>query len=174
MRTSASLAALLALLVPIAALTFGGCHGGVLADAPGTIASAPTQAPSQAPTQAPSPTPAAPTGPIATQVQYGARVFANSCARCHGAGGEGSSAAPALVGGRALPSRPRAGAALRKGTFRTAMDIGMFIKGNMPPGGPHHSMDELKAVLAYLLQSNGVRLTQPISPAVAGTIPWSR
>ena len=104
----------------------------------------------------------------------GAQVFAQTCARCHGRAGEGSRLGPAVIGPTALPSRPRAGARTRRGSFSTAMDIGMFIKGNMPPGGPQPPMSDIAATLAWLLHSNGTTPTQTISPSTADAIRWSR
>lgn len=90
----------------------------------------------------------------------GARVFAASCASCHGANGEGQAIYPALIGG------PR-------GTFDFASDPKMlrtignywpyattvfdYVRRAMPLTAPGSlTMDQTYAVTAYLLARNGL------------------
>jgi hypothetical protein len=110
---------------------------------------------------------------VQAQVEDGRRTYAAQCARCHGAAGEGSAQAPALIGGGALPTNPPPGRRLRTHPFHTAKDIGMFIKDTMPPGSSTPP-SQTAGLLAFLLQANGVTPTQSINPAAAGSIPWSR
>jgi cytochrome c len=106
---------------------------------------------------------------VQAQVQRGAVVYAQACARCHGARGEGG-AAPVLIGAAALPLQPRPGALVRTTPLRNAMDLGMFIKDQMPPGGPPTPPSDVAAVMAWILTSSGVTPPQAISPATAGGI----
>jgi mono/diheme cytochrome c family protein len=117
--------------------------------------------------------PAAPSSEVASQIARGQQLFASNCAKCHGAAGEGSAQAPAVIGGGALPSNPPAGRRLRTGAFHSAKDVGMFIKDNMPPGS-HTPPDQTGAILAYLMQSNGVTVSQPMNPTSAASIPLNR
>ena len=90
----------------------------------------------------------------------GAKVFATSCASCHGANGEGLGTYPALIGG------PR-------GTFDFASDPKMlrtignywpyattvfdYVRRAMPLTAPGSlTADETYAVTAYLLARNGL------------------
>lgn len=116
---------------------------------------------------------AAPTSQVQMQIEDGRRTFASQCARCHGAAGEGTLQGPAVIGGGALPSNPPPGRRVRTGAFRSAKDIGMFIKDNMPPGSSTPPA-QTAGLLAFLLQSNGVMPSQRIDPAAAGSIPWNR
>ena len=50
------------------------------------------------------------------------------------------------------------------------MDLGMFIKNNMPPNGPHLPPQDVACILAWLLQQHGRTPQAPISPATAGAI----
>jgi len=107
------------------------------------------------------------------QAEEGAGYFAQTCARCHGASGEGSVNAPPLIGAGALPSNPSATRRLRTGAFTSAKDIGMFIKDRMPPGSSTPP-DRTAAILTFLLRANGTMTSEPMSPTVAGGIPWRR
>jgi mono/diheme cytochrome c family protein len=118
-------------------------------------------------------TPAPVASPANAQAQQGAALFAQACARCHGAAGEGTPQAPAVIGRGALPTNPPAGRRLRTGTFTTAKDIGMFVKDQMPPGS-HTPADQTAAILTYLLQSNGVPTNGSMNPSTAASIPWRR
>ena len=111
--------------------------------------------------------------PTESQAQQGAALYAQACARCHGAAGEGSPQAPALIGRGAMPTNPPPSRRLRTGTFTTAKDIGMFVKDRMPPGS-HTPPDQTAAILTYLLQSNGVPTNAAMDPTVAASIPWQR
>jgi mono/diheme cytochrome c family protein len=125
-------------------------------------------------TTSPAPAPMMRTSPmVQAQIQRGASIFASVCARCHGAAGQGSRTAPALIGPGALPSNPRPGARLRTMAFHSAHDVGIFIKDNMPPGS-HTPPEQTAPVLAYLLDANGIAVPQPINPTSAYAIPVNR
>lgn len=93
------------------------------------------------------------------QVAIGAKLYAAKCADCHGAGGQGSPGAPALVGKGALPLDPPPGSKFRKAQFRTAKDVFEFVKATMPPKAPGSlSDDEVAAIIAFDLKANGVAM----------------
>src|SRR5689334_18946571 len=102
------------------------------------------------------PPPAGAEGPIPTtfaaQVARGQRLFAESCASCHGASGEGTPKAPRVVGlaQGALPLDPRPGQRLRKQQFRTVADVADFTMKAMPLNAPGSlSADEYWDILAF-------------------------
>lgn len=175
-----------ALLVLLLVVGLAACSGGRTAPQPTAQMPAPTPAApmAPAPTYAPPPTtytpppttpmPAAPTATaspaVQAQIDRGVTLFAQHCAACHGSRGEGSRSAPGLIGEGTLPLDPPPGARLRRVRFQSAMDLGMFIKTNMPPNGNHLPPRDVACVLAYLLQQHGRTPTQPISPATAGAI----
>ena len=73
----------------------------------------------------------------------GKRVFAASCAGCHGNNGQGATA-PALIGSSA-----------QLGKYGTALGLLNFIDTNMPLSGPATlSHGDYVDVLAYLLLQN--------------------
>ena len=95
----------------------------------------------------------------ADQVAIGAKLYGQHCADCHGANGEGTKGAPAVVGKTALPLDPPAGAKHRKGQFHTAKDVFDFVKANMPANKPGSLTDEqYLAILAFDLNANGVAM----------------
>jgi mono/diheme cytochrome c family protein len=108
---------------------------------------------------------------VVAQIDQGAALFQRNCAQCHGARGEGSTAAPALIGAQALPMNPPAGARLRRTTFRAGKDLGMFIMTTMPPQGAKLPPTQVACVLAWLLHQNGATPQQTVSPATAGSMP---
>lgn len=144
------------------------------ADRPGShpIGTSPGASPTAAAPIASTPVAPQPAAPPAVQAQIdrGVVLFAQHCTACHGARGEGSDRAPAVIGEGTLPLNPPPGARLRTGQFKSAMDLGMFIKNNMPNGGQHLPPRDVACVLAWLLQQHGRTPTQPISPATAGAI----
>ncbi|HEY2514296.1 MAG TPA: cytochrome c [Polyangiaceae bacterium] len=106
---------------------------------------------------------ASPTGEgttFAQQAGEGAKLYADKCASCHGANGEGGDA-PRVVGlsQGALPLNPSPSAKYRKGTFHTAADVAGFVVKAMPPDAPG-SLSEAQywAILAFDLKANGVDL----------------
>jgi mono/diheme cytochrome c family protein len=85
------------------------------------------------------------------QAAEGQKLYAASCASCHGASGEGGDA-PRLVGVSqgALPLDPPKGAKYRKQQFRTAADVAAFVVQAMPPGEPGKLTEEQYwAILAF-------------------------
>jgi cytochrome c len=113
-----------------------------------------------------------PTNAWQSQVQRGADVFADNCAKCHGKSGQGSKKAPALAGSGALPVNPRP-ESKRKTQFHTAMDVAAFVKSNMPPEAEDRA--ELTEamywdVLAFALSANGVKREQPVGSHNAAQI----
>lgn len=105
------------------------------------------------------------------QIEHGGQVFANNCARCHGDHGEGGKGPP-LVGKDALPLR-RPDAKKRTGEFRTAMDIAAFVTQNMPPTPEARAKlteRDYWSVLAFALNANGVKLSEPVGPHNAASI----
>ncbi len=78
------------------------------------------------------------------QAEAGERVFATICAGCHGAGLQG-----AMGPGLASPGF--------QATWRNALALWSFVSQNMPLSRPGSlSRQEYWAVVAYLLQQNGV------------------
>src|SRR4051812_2058458 len=109
----------------LAVLTLAGCGGGAETPPPATAATAGS---GSAPKNSPS--------TFAEQASAGQKLYAEKCASCHGAGGEGGKA-PRVVGvdKGALPLDPATTAKFRKGQFRTAADVSGFVVKAMPPGG---------------------------------------
>jgi mono/diheme cytochrome c family protein len=92
------------------------------------------------------------------QIATGQGLYAENCASCHGAGGEGKGNTPPVVGKGALPLDPRPGSK-RAIPFKTVADVGGWVKANMPPKGAG-SLDDGQywAILAFDLKANGVDL----------------
>ncbi len=102
---------------------------------------------------------------FADQVSAGQKLYADNCASCHGAGGEGSSKAPKVVGvnAGALPLDPPPGSKYRKNQFHTAADVAGFVVKNMPPNAPGSLKEsEYWDILAFDLHANGVDLQKPL------------
>jgi cytochrome c len=109
---------------------------------------------------------------FADQVALGGQAYGNHCAGCHGAGGEGTQGAPAVVGLKngALPLEPRAGSH-RTAPFTTVADVANFVVATMPPKAPGSlSADEYWAILAFDLSANGINLDQKLTPELAATL----
>lgn len=109
---------------------------------------------------------------VAGQFEHGKQVYVNHCAGCHGNAGQGSDMAPALVGAGALPLHPRPGSS-RPGTFRTAMDVALFVTQAMPPDEQTRAQfqeQDYWAVLGFALKANGVELSEPVGPNNAASI----
>ncbi len=108
---------------------------------------------------------------VTAQIDRGAQVYGMNCAKCHGDAGEGAKAPP-LVGKNALPLK-REGAKKRTGEFHTAMDVAAFVTKNMPPDEEKRKAipeSDYWAVLAFDLNANGVKLTEPVTPQNASKI----
>jgi mono/diheme cytochrome c family protein len=92
------------------------------------------------------------------QVATGQTLYTDNCASCHGPGGEGKGNTPAVVGKSALPLDPRPGSK-RAVQFKTAADVGGWVKANMPPNGAGTlTDDQYWSILAFDLKANGVDL----------------
>jgi cytochrome c len=110
---------------------------------------------------------------FAEQVTQGQALFAANCASCHGDAGQGTMAAPALVGlsTGALPLNPPPTAKVRKTQFVMVADVANFAVANMPASAPGSlSMDDYWAILAFDLSANGITLMQPLTPELAATL----
>jgi mono/diheme cytochrome c family protein len=109
---------------------------------------------------------------FAEQVSLGGQLYAANCASCHGASGEGSAGAPAVVGlaAGALPVEPRAGSS-RTSRFVTVADVATYAVATMPPAAPGGlSAEEYWAILAFDLHANGIDLEQKLTPELAATL----
>ncbi len=141
------------------------CGGGATPE-PTTPSTASTSAP---PTTATTPAPAT----FADQVAAGQKLYADNCASCHGAAGEGKQA-PKVVGLKAgaLPLDPPAGAKYRKSQFKTVADVADFVVKTMPPGHAGGlSQEEYLDILAFDLQANGIDLgDKKLDGALAATL----
>jgi alcohol dehydrogenase (cytochrome c) len=107
-------------------------------------------------------------GPFtAAQATAGAGLYQSTCAACHGAGMEGTPAAPSLSG-QAFVSRWGG---------RSAGELFRNIRSSMPPGASNPLPDTTVGnIVAHILQSNGaVAGNQPLSSdttvTIASTIP---
>lgn len=94
----------------------------------------------------------------ATQAERGARLFADSCAGCHGAEMKGGPGAPGLIG-------PEFQFSWNKKTAGALFD---YAKAFMPPGQPGSLSDQQYAeVLAAIFQANDM-------PASANALPSTK
>lgn len=104
------------------------------------------------------------------QIAQGGELYGQYCAKCHGAGGEGSDRAPAVVGEGVLPKAPRDGSK-RDVEFHTAGDVLAWVSANMPGGAPGSlTEDEYLAILAFDLSANGVTLAEPLTAEAAAAM----
>ena len=114
--------------------------------------------------------------PFDLQVERGATAYAANCARCHGAGGEGTDIAPRVVGldQGALPLDPPADRNVRAEQFVTAGDVATFAAANMPADDPGSlTLETYLDILAFALSANGITLEEELTVDVANglTIP---
>jgi len=153
-------------------------HALCLVLAAGCGGSKPPETPASASGEEPAPTVGAPAetpvpATFAEQVDQGGKLYAEKCARCHGASGEGGKA-PAVVGldKGALPLDPPPGRKYRKTQFKTVGDIAAFVVKNMPPDAPGSLTEEqYYAILAFDLKANGIDLGQKkLDATVASTL----
>ena len=102
----------------------------------------------------------------------GAKLYADNCASCHGANGEGDKDVPAVVGKDALPLDPRPSQKSRKVQFHTALDVGQWVAKNMPPTAPGSLAErDYWDILAFDLKANGVPVAgKPINGATAADV----
>ena len=113
-------------------------------------------------------------GESAFQIQAGRGqvLFAQHCAECHGASGQGD-IGPRLVGldEGALPLDPPPTREVRKTQFVTVGDVAMFAMENMPPGqGGSLSDDDYLAIIAFDLRANGINLDQELDLELAESL----
>jgi len=108
------------------------------------------------------------------QVTLGQTLYGQHCANCHGASGQGTGDAPAVVGldKGALPLDPPSSAKFRKSQFKTVADIADFVVKNMPPNkGGSLSTEDYLAILAFDLKANGIDLgDKKLDLALASTL----
>ena len=110
-------------------------------------------------------------GATEMQVAMGKKVYADKCASCHGANGEGDAADPPVVGKMALTLDPPAKARVRKVQFKTAADVAKFVKNAMPMDSPGSLNDEdTNAVVAWDLKANGIKFDKKVDAASAPSI----
>ena len=69
------------------------------------------------------------------QAPYGAAIFFQHCARCHGEHGEGLAGAPAIFGPGALPEYPRDSSGLSVSTITDPMEL-QILEQTRPAGAP--------------------------------------
>jgi cytochrome c len=123
--------------------------------------------------QLPSAGAAAPPANFTEQVALGQKLYADKCASCHGAGGEGKDA-PRLVGLKqgALPLDPPPAAKARKTPFKTVADVADFTVRAMPGDHPGSLQSEQYwAILAFDLKANGIDLgDKKLDGALAATL----
>ncbi|KVH13044.1 MULTISPECIES: c-type cytochrome [Burkholderia] len=93
--------------------------------------------------------------PGAGTVVRGGHVFADKCAMCHGAGGEGSVGDPLVGGiGSLASAKPRKTVGSYWPYATTLFD---YIRRAMPYNAPQSlSADDVYAVTAYVLHLNGI------------------
>ena len=105
---------------------------------------------------------AAPRPTAADQLARGEKVYADSCASCHGEKGEGrGKKSPAVVGAKALKK------------YKTAGDLYSYVKAKMPKDDPGSlSDDDYLAVTAWTLSKNGKASgDQPLTVESATAVP---
>ena len=107
---------------------------------------------------------------ITTQIEQGKKLYTDNCAKCHGAAGQGTKEAPAVVGKDAFPLDPRP-KAKRDVKFHTAADVFAWASKNMPAKKPGTlTTDQYLAIFAFDLTANGVKLDAPLDGAAAAKI----
>jgi S-disulfanyl-L-cysteine oxidoreductase SoxD len=107
------------------------------------------------------------------QVELGAMLYAEHCAKCHGDSGQGTDKAPRVVGldEGALPLDPPATRRVRKEQFVTVADVAGFVVANMPPEEAGSlSTEEYLAVLAFDLMANGITLDEELDLELAESL----
>ncbi|MDP2932353.1 MAG: c-type cytochrome [Chloroflexota bacterium] len=110
----------------------------------------------------PAPPPTPTNGPSIGQLaSAGQAVFANRCARCHGANGQGVTAPPVI------------GASANLGKYNTAQGLYAFISTVMPLDAPGAlSQAEYQQLLCLLLvQNNFATANTPFDQTKLGNIP---
>jgi S-disulfanyl-L-cysteine oxidoreductase SoxD len=89
-------------------------------------------------------------------VEQGREIFAKLGAPCHGANGEGTDAAPALVGGQDTLDTDSPKKTVGS-YWRDATVLFDYIHRAMPATAPQSlTPDETYAIVAYLLNANGI------------------
>jgi len=106
------------------------------------------------------------TTPFQDQVEWGAMLYGEHCATCHGDAGQGTSLGPRVVGldEGALPLDPPPAAMFRSTQFVTVGDVAAFAAANMPADAPASlTLDEYLAILAFDLFANGIELDDALT-----------
>jgi cytochrome c len=99
------------------------------------------------------------TQPQSSQIDHGAQVFAEHCAKCHGAQAQGGPKAPPLVGKKVLKD------------FTTAQDVYDFVSVKMPQDAPGSlTSAEYWAVVAFALAGNGIAFPGTLGPKNADDV----
>jgi cytochrome c len=100
----------------------------------------------------------------------GATLYGAACAACHGADLAGGAVPAGFAGFAALRAPALAGpCALR--TFATAAELLAYVRYDMPLQAPGSlSNDDARAVVAFLLERNGVRGAGPLTLSRASAI----
>jgi mono/diheme cytochrome c family protein len=109
---------------------------------------------------------------FAEQAAVGQKLYADSCASCHGDSGEGGGKIPRVVGldKGALPLDAAPGSS-RKVQFHNAADVGGWAAQNMPPGkGGSLKEWQYWAIIAFDLKANGVTLDKKVDASSAKNV----
>ncbi|HEY1550720.1 MAG TPA: c-type cytochrome [Kofleriaceae bacterium] len=104
------------------------------------------------------------------QIDQGKKLYTEQCSKCHGAAGQGTKDAPAVVGKDAFPLDPRP-KAKRDVKFHTAADVFAWASKHMPAKNPGSlTTDQYLAIFAFDLTANGIKLDQPLDGPAAAKI----
>ena len=146
----------LPLLLVLAPATLAACGGGTSQQGPASSATAASTTSDDGEAQA----------------ARGAKLYADNCASCHGANGEGSNGTPPVVGKDALPLDPRPDQKFRKVQFHTALDVAQWVVKNMPPNAAGSLKEnEYWDIIAFDLKANGVAVAgKHIDASSAGEV----
>ena len=105
-------------------------------------------------------------------VDAGAAIYADACASCHGAEGEGIPAmgAPAVFGDEALPVAPPPDAD-RERAFETGADVLAYVRETMPLDDPGAlSDDDYREAVRYILHRHGLEVPPELTDEAAREI----
>jgi len=110
------------------------------------------------------------------QVKEGSGLYKEHCAGCHGPTGKGDEGSPPLIGSDAMPPEPAPSAKTRTGTFNTAADVLAYVSEHMPEGSGAGQLmeDEYLAIMAWLLNVNGWKRQDVLTPENAAAVQLAR